>query len=427
MNASQLILDIKEKDVEPPKFPSVSSGSTGFPQPKKRSRFKEQAKAQAASVSPDVKPPASNPTASSFVASSSAGFSAEERRRIDQENNARIASMSAEEIAEAQQELLSGMDPSILQMFLRRANLDEPSGPSPFDQASQAPAASSQAGEPLKDDKTQDDLRSPESSLPSDTPASSENPREKRSKRVTFDEDAAPVKPDPQRFFAMSSEPVAGPAGDAPQTTHFPSAPAPPDLDPSDPDFLANLHAKYFPNLPADPAKLAWMAPIPTEESPADRDSPYHPSQSSLPVSALRFDFRGRLLPPRVSRSVPMSAGLHHHAEAPEAAGYTIPELARLARSAVPAQRCLAFQTLGRVLYRLGRGEWGRGAGGRVGEEDDLAFGLWRLFRQGRVIESLEDAASVDEGAGHRSVRAYAIEALWLLEKGGWKERWRGL
>jgi hypothetical protein len=124
---------------------------------------------------------------------------------------------------------------------------------------------------------------------------------------------------------------------------------------------------------------------------------------------------------------MPVSKGLHHHGEAPEAAGYTIPELARLARSAVPGQRCVAFQALGRILYRLGKGEWGVGEGGRVGDEDDLAFGLWRLFRQGRVLETLEAAAGVEEGVGHRGARAYAIEALWLFEKGGWKEKWRGM
>ncbi|KAK3898680.1 RPAP1-like protein [Staphylotrichum tortipilum] len=203
--------------------------------------------------------------------------------------------------------------------------------------------------------------------------------------------------------------------------------PSVPDLDPSDPDFLEAIHKKFFPTLPADPSKLAWMAPLPTPHSPADRESPYYPGQSSLPVSALRFDFTGRLLPPRESRALPSNLGLHHHGEAPEAAGYTIPELARLARSAVAAQRCLAYQTLGRILYRLGRGDWGAGAGGRDGDEDDLAFALWRCLKEGRVLESLEEEASLPEGRGHLSCKSYAVEAIWLFEKGGWKEKWRGL
>ena len=78
------------------------------------------------------------------------------------------------------------------------------------------------------------------------------------------------------------------------------------------------------------------------------------------------------------------------------------------------------------MLFRLGKGEWGTGAGGRDGSEDDLAFGLWRCFQEGRVLESIGEAAAVEEGVGSVSVRAYAIEAMWLFEKGGWKEKWRG-
>jgi hypothetical protein len=79
------------------------------------------------------------------------------------------------------------------------------------------------------------------------------------------------------------------------------------------------------------------------------------------------------------------------------------------------------------VLYRLGRGEFGTGQGGRGGDEDDMAFGLWRCFKEARVIETLMEAASVEEGAGHLSSKSYATEALWLFEKGGWKEKWRGM
>jgi hypothetical protein len=59
--------------------------------------------------------------------------------------------------------------------------------------------------------------------------------------------------------------------------------------------------------------------------------------------------------------------------------------------------------------------------------EDDLGFALWRCFKEGRVLESLEEEAGQPEGRGHLSCKAYATEALWLFEKGGWKEKWRGL
>lgn len=427
-----LILDVKEKDigeVKAPSLPTHSTTKTGFPEHKKRNRpsaFKQQR--QSAANSPAVENKSLQ--FQGPLAPKNGGAEEDERRRIDQENKARIQDMSPAEIEDAQRELLNGLDPSILQMLLKRANLDD--------------TVASKANESVfMDEPGQSEppmIRVEDTTAVSPPPqdsSSADIPRKtapKSVKKVTFDEDSAPAKPPADLFPLDSQAPSLKPThshdhdhSHSTGTTHFPAAPAGPDLDPSDPDFLANLHQKYFPQLPADPAKLAWMAPIPTPNSAADQESPYYPGQSSLPVSALRFDFQGRLVPPRLARQIPSSAGLHHHAEAPEAAGYTVPELAKLARSAVPAQRCLAFQMLGRMMYRLGKGEWGVGEGGRGGEEDDLAFALWRLFRAGRVIETLEEAAGVEEGVGHRGVRAYAIEALWLSEKGGWKEKWRGM
>lgn len=58
-----------------------------------------------------------------------------------------------------------------------------------------------------------------------------------------------------------------------------------------------------------------------------------------------RFDFGGRL----VTGDREEHEGLHHHGDAPEAAGYTLAELVRLSRSTVPAQRASALRTLARV------------------------------------------------------------------------------
>lgn len=139
-------------------------------------------------------------------------------------------------------------------------------------------------------------------------------------------------------------------------------------------------------------------------------DFDYHPDQEDLLPSALRFDFRGEILPPRKARELPTHLGLHHHAEAPNAAGYTIPELARLARSTFPTQRCMAMQVLGRILYRLGMGSY---------KVQEITNGLWRCVEEGRVVEGLEEAAAAK--GGHMSVKAYATEALWLWQKGGGK------
>jgi RNA polymerase II-associated protein 1 len=431
-------LDIKEKEVgavKPPSFPQPKSTPTGFPEHKKRTRlsaFKKQRQGADGSAPEPQDGPAisTRPVPAAPAAPAQAPqparpgpSSTTEKAAIDRENRDLLASMSPGQIEEERQELLSRLDPSIVQMLLRRANIDEPTTPSPFDEP--ADRGSSTAG-PFK---------------PEDAPAivvddtTATTPKENRQKKtVHFDEDAPPPEP-PAGLFDPSSEPPPPPppsstaAADtfAANTTHFPHPKPLPDLDPADPDFLETLHSKYFPNLPADPTKLAWMAPIPTPGSVADQESPYYPGQSSLSIASLRFDFKGRLLPPSKSRSIPVTKGLHHHGQAPEAAGYTIGELGILARSAVPAQRCVAFQTLGRILFRLGQGEWG-GSGGGEGDDAraDLAKGLWRTVQEAKVIESLLEAAEVPEGQGHRGSRSYAIEALWLFEKGGWKEKFQG-
>lgn len=318
--------------------------------------------------------------------------------------------MSPEEIEEERQEILNKLDPRLVQMLLRRANIDEQTSPSPFDEP---PEASEDNAEPARPEEP------PVAAATEETATTPTDARPKKS--VRFEEDAPPPEPPSDLFEAASKPPptTSNADGFAPNSTHFPQPKPLPDLDPSDPNFLETLHSKYFPNLPADPSKLAWMAPIPTPDSVADRESPYYPGQDSLPISALRFDFKGQLLAPSTSRTIPVTQGLHHHGQAPEAAGYTIAELGILARSSVPAQRCIAFQTLGRILYKLGQGVWGGGQG-------DLAKGIWRTTQEGRVMDSLLEAAEVPEGQGHRGVRAYAIEALWLFEKGGWKEKFQG-
>jgi hypothetical protein len=137
--------------------------------------------------------------------------------------------------------------------------------------------------------------------------------------------------------------------------------------------------------------------------------------------------------------------GLHHHAEAPEAAGYTIPELAVTARSKVAAQRCMAYQTLGRILYRLGQGEFGIEKGvqttdgparvarnpeageGSDEEEDEedvgsaMARGLWTCVDEGKVIETLTEEANKTQG--HLTARTFAQEALWNWRRGGGRKR----
>jgi hypothetical protein len=404
---SAFVGDIKERSTAPPTEPKMKSTPTGFPEHKKRTRisaFKQQ-RSGIAQPAPAV-PKAPQITNPSSLTQDISSFEESERRRIDEENSRRLAAMSASEIEQERAELLAGLNPSLIERFLKRANLDDGRG----DTGLYPPGENASKPSEIASSKPKEDSEKVTESgegVPTPIPTAK---RIVASKSITWEDDKEPEKP-------IDLKPASGqPSFEFDQPSiHFPSAPAAPDLDPSDPSFLENLHTKYFPNLPADPSKLAWMAPIPTHGSIADQESSYYPNTEALSASALRFDFRGGLLPPRISRAMPSTKGLHHHGEAPEAAGYTVPELARLARSAFPAQRCVAFQTLGRLLYRLGRGEWGDA-------DSEITKGLWKCVKDGKVIETLEQAANAE--GGHQGSKVYAVEAVWLWQKGGgqvWK------
>ncbi|KFZ12597.1 hypothetical protein V501_04136, partial [Pseudogymnoascus sp. VKM F-4519 (FW-2642)] len=182
--------------------------------------------------------------------------------------------------------------------------------------------------------------------LPNLQPVSEFKPRSHTHPISTSTTSASASQPDSSLPTSSSDQPTdpsqAPESAENVDSLHFPRPPTLPDLDPSSPNFLQDLHTAYFPSLPSSPASLAWLAPLPTPGSAADLESTYHPSQTSIPSSSLRFDFRGQLLPPRISRAMPVDRGLHHHADAPEAGGYTISELAGLLRSSVPQQRGLA-------------------------------------------------------------------------------------
>ncbi|KAI9844922.1 MAG: hypothetical protein M1837_005208 [Sclerophora amabilis] len=416
-NAASLdfIRDIKERApssaATPPAPPQLRSAGTGFPAHKRRagpSVFKQQRKSARGDDEPRTNGVASGPQTAQHPRPAYSKQTPEhendgplrerERREIDRENKARLAEMSGEEIEQERQELLGGLNPSLIERLLRRANLDDEQG----DQAVSTPPVST-AKSNRQPPVTNTDR--PPSSFTSTSTSPSAPPSTSHSR----DPDDPPRSP-PSNLHPASTRTLP------PQPkVHFPTPVAAPDLDPSSPSFLESLQAKYFPTLAADPSKLAWMAPITTSDD-ASNPSPYSPSLTTLPPSAIRFSFRGTLIPPRTAATVPPHLGLHHHGDAPEAAGYTIPELARLARSAYAAQRCVAFQTLGRILYRLGRGDFGP-------DGDDLVMGLWRCMDDGGVIKTLTDEAARDRGA-HLSARAHAVEAIWNWQKGGGR-RWK--
>ena len=413
-----LVRDIKERtalsDAKTPAPPKSKSSETGFPAHKIRtgpSRFKQRRENHVQDVSQIQRHVHSN-IAAPQSGSSDRNGSAESGQQsglphrskdtsIDQENKQRLAQMSDEEIDEARKEIMGGLSSSLIERLLQKADIDEG----------------------RNDSRGEMDPYHNEACLSSRTP-----PDQFTYEEPEAEHDPIPTTKSPSPNFRLSSDPDAPPLHPPPDlqpasqtpippipNMHFPQAPAPPDLDPTDPNFLSALHSKYFPSLPSDPSTMAWMTPI---DPKAEKESVYSPRQESFIPSSLRFDFRGHLLPPRLSAQISQTKGLHHHAHAPSSAGYTIPELAHLARSAYPAQRCIAYQTLGRVLYRLGRGDFGR-------EGEDLCEGLWGLMDQGRVVEEIVAAAAKGDEGGNRSVWVTATEATWLWRKGGGR-KWKG-
>ena len=437
---TDFIGDIKERTptaAKPPAAPTLKGNATGFPAHKKR--VKTSASKQQRPLRTNGPPDASILNATSAGAiqpSHGATFEDTERRKIDEENKQRIAEMSPEEIERERQELFEGLSPGLIQRLLARANLDDGRNEQDFD--SYIPTADSQAPKvgPTTRKVTFDisNISELSNARAQEEPATTTTTTGKPTKRLQSPEPSSQAK-------ATSTDEAAEPP---PPSIHFPLPPQPPEIDPSSPSFLTDLHDKYFPNLPYDPSSLAWMTPV----DASDTSSPYHPSQRSLSADQLRFSFRGTLLAPRRAREIPVTKGLHHHADAPEAAGYTIPELARLARSKVAAQRCVAYQTLGRILYRLGKGEFGEESGegqqkvdgpaqvvrdpdsggregAREGEEDEgasaMATGLWECIEEGRVLDTLMEEAGKE--SGHLTARTYAQEALWNWRRGGGRKR----
>ncbi|GAB7363360.1 hypothetical protein MBLNU230_g3640t1 [Neophaeotheca triangularis] len=404
------VLERKTAAPKPPSAPALKKKTDGgFPPHHKRpveSRFKQRKSGGREFGSKSDNPPKS--TANSSGASGQGRNEAssnepldweeQERHRIDEENNQKLAGMSSEEIAEERGELLSSLSPALLERLLKRSNIDSGSNETRLDQFEMADEA------PKK---------------PKDS-----------SKKVTFAQ-APEVAPTPHedeygQKETQAMKPQVQEAEHLPHdSVHFPQPDQPAELDPSSSTFFEDLHTKYFPSLPSNPEKLAWM------QSDKESDNAYTSAQSELNPKDLRFGFKGELLPPNTAAAIPVTEGLHNHGDAPDAAGYTIPELAHLARSTFPGQRCIAFQTLGRILFRLGTGEFGdpgEPGANTVGAEDtlgELARSLWREMDRERVVDGLvaESEGNGVDGGRHVSAKAYATEAVWLWRKGGGR-RW---
>ncbi|KAK5729626.1 hypothetical protein LTR17_011813 [Elasticomyces elasticus] len=386
------VLERQPDTATAPKAPTLKN-KTGFPEHKKRivqSRFKQKHAIEAVSS-------AAAPASEEQTSAKPKSWVEEEKQRIDEENRHRLAEMSPEQLEEERQELLSSLSPAMIERLLKRSNIESGSN--------------------------EGDVSSP----PPQTISNPEASKKKPTKTVSF---AEPASEEPEQPGEDLND-VVPERSDVEllphDSVHFPRPSQPPSLDPSSATFLADLHDKYFPSLPAEPDKLEWM-----QASIAADNKAYNPSSTAFNAKDIRFSFTGELIAPKTAALIPVTEGLHHHGDAPDAAGYTVAELAHLSRSTYAAQRCIASQTLGRFLYRLGKGEFGNpGEPGAdvTGNEDslgELARGLWHEVEAGKVIETLvlESEGKGVGGGKHVSAKAYATEAVHLWRKGGGR-RWK--
>ncbi|GAD92181.1 transcription factor Rba50 [Paecilomyces variotii No. 5] len=430
-----LIGDIMERTpTAAPPAPKPPSASNGFPARKRRAKlstFKQRMAVQSDAASHESKPTHGG------VASIS-----EEKKSIDEENRRKLASMTPAQIEKERAELFTGLSPSLIERLLRRANLDEQSitedAPRELTASNKLPPdtnleLSRHSCRPADSGSSHLSRKPVEESLTEiSSPRQPGQTGSDRSpsilKNNTLNEDLPPPHL-PEDLHAASEIPSVN--------IHFPAPPprqSPmPNLDPFSPSFLTDLQTHYFPDTPHDPSALSWMQPSSTDPEDPEAASAYHPASTATSVSpsALRFSLLGTVLSPSTSLSLPTSLGLHHHSLDPQAAGYTIPELSILSRSTVPAQRCIAWQVIGRILFRLGKGEFGeRGS--------TLVEGLWDVIEKEAIVAGMlteadgceSDSRGTDKGLGssggigkHASAKAWALEGVWLWRLGGGGDR----
>ncbi|EGV63216.1 hypothetical protein CANTEDRAFT_123169 [Yamadazyma tenuis ATCC 10573] len=349
-----------------------------------------------------------------------------EAEKIHKENMEKLGSMSAEEINQEREELLAQLNPDLIQSLMKRAEKREKHVEEPKHTHHEHRHAEGY-GEWIGGMKTEfgvkdlthldkDDI---EKALGiSSLNIEDEEKTIKPPKKVRFDTNQE-IAPDD---YQLVNEDEGN------DDVHFTKPKGTikeygKDLDLNDPEFYDQLHQKYYPDLPKETSKLAWM----TEPVPVQKTSTYES------ISDMRFDFQGNLIELHAEqdqeKEIPTYLGLHHHSANPHLPGYTLGELVHLSRSVVAGQRCLSIQMLGRILHKLGLHKYNIMP--ISDDEQDKQFNesvkqltrhfekmMWDLIDELRVIESISEASD-EKKSTNISVRNYAVEALWLWRQGG--------
>lgn len=456
-----LIGDIVEHDIEAPTPPTVQPirQATGFPPPRKGTRASAWKRRQESKKSEPEKP---KPTKKGgYDVDETTGLkrlpkdqqklnydNLSEAEKIHLENIEILSKMTDEQREAEREELLGSMDPQILKALLLRSEKKL---------AKKSEAEFEGYGDWIGGDKNGEAWKEPtldktavDEALGIKPALKTEESESTTEKKVRFDTISTVQYDDQPKdtvwediedvdeneiappSYQINHEADMVPLEEAIANVHFPRPSIDEaesyKLDINDPDFQEKLHEKYFPDLPRDTEKLKWMEPLPEFDT---KDLVFDN------VSDLRFDFKGDLVVPSGNGTTNTTEGLHHHAQNPSLAGYTLRELAHLSRSTVPGQRCIAIRTLGRILHKLGKGKYNiipEFESDEEGEEvpvdedamksaaDEFDQMFWGLIDELRIIETLEESAD-EKYTPNLSVRTYAIEALWLWKQGGGNKR----
>lgn len=419
-----LIGEIVEKEIETPSEFTANVETSGFPaadllKKKRALRFKNAQNPVRSTESTAKDSPS---------ASSKAQENALEAQKIHQENLNRLANMSEAEILQEQQELLSGLDPKLVKSLTNRSKARSKVEHSGHNHAEGYNGWIGGAKEGvqadfghLDDEDVDRALGISKKSVSFAPTVEYEDLDDTQRQNMSSWEDVDDVRELTVNANAVSLEDEA-PADyqltnddeEPEDSVHFPkpSTKLDEDLDLNDPSFFDKLHEKYYPDLPKETSKLSWMTtPVPHV---------LHTTYES--VSDIRFDFQGNIVElPDTEEAIdkiPTYLGLHHHSDAPNLAGYTLPELAHLSRSVVPGQRCISIMTLGRILHKLGKHKYNVAESGSSEVNQQFEEMVWSVIEQHRILDTLTEAAD-ESRTKNLSVRNYALEALWLWKQGG--------
>lgn len=438
--------DIVEREVNAPPAEAIDSPASGFPklhQPKKVSSWKqrllEKRQNEKAMASKDegakvMKQQPSNETDTPLT----------ESEKIHLENIALLQNMTAEQFQSEREELFESLNPQVLKSLIARVDKrmgklavsgEGDDGREPVPQYAELEGPGTWIGGsnkvkdlPKLDDKAVDEalgIRSPAETVMNDKDSSDPT---RESSFLEYDDGERFNDDDiaPQEYqFVQSLDHMSN--KDILDDVHFirsaklgsnaKDSYEPLSID--DPNFNEELHKKFFPDLPQEPEKLKWMEQLPDD---LKQNEVLHE------VSSCRFDFKGNLVPP-TRKLETTNNGLYHHSVSPELAGYTIQELSHLSLSQFPSQRCIAIQTLGRILYKLGKQsyyqlvpevdvETYQEEGGSKQIINKIYYMFWDLVKDCKVVDAMQLAAD-ESSTTNLSVRNYAIDALWLWKQGG--------